>query len=131
MATSLVAHQDWYCPSCGKTKQTAGVFRQNLLHPCPRLGGIDVPMVAAGTRAKVEAVERQDYVGRDIVPHDDRGRAIMAVVTTRDDGQDTAVFVPHIRGARVEASGAARPRCKPLKAYLMSRASRRPLRPIA
>jgi hypothetical protein len=54
--------------------------------------------VAAGTRAKVEAVERGDYVGDEIIQTDGEGRPVMAVVTTRDDGQDCTVLAPVARG---------------------------------
>jgi hypothetical protein len=50
--------------------------------------------VAVGTKAKVEAVERGDYIGRELVQSDGNGRPVMAVVTTRDDGQDCAVLAP-------------------------------------
>lgn len=52
-------------------------------------------MVHAGTRCKVEAIERQDYVGNEQVRLDpERGRPVMSIVTTRDDGQDAVVFAP-------------------------------------
>jgi hypothetical protein len=52
-------------------------------------------MLPAGTKAKVELREREDYVGREKVALDpERGRPVQSVVTTRDDGQDTAVFAP-------------------------------------
>lgn len=51
-------------------------------------------MVPDGTTCKVEAVERDDYVGSEQVTVDGDGRPVMAVVTTRDDGQDCTVFAP-------------------------------------
>jgi hypothetical protein len=54
--------------------------------------------VPAGTRCKVEAVEREDYVGGEDVQYDDDGRPIMAVVTTRDEGNDVAVYAPTAHG---------------------------------
>lgn len=51
-------------------------------------------MVPAGTRCKVEAVERGDWVGDEVVHTDGDGRPVMAVVTTRDDGRDCAVLAP-------------------------------------
>jgi hypothetical protein len=51
-------------------------------------------MVPAGTRAKVEAIERGDYTNGDLVTRDGEGRVVMAVETTRDDGTDRAVFAP-------------------------------------
>jgi hypothetical protein len=53
-------------------------------------------MLPAGTRAKVEAKVREDYVGEDKgkVLLDARGKPVMSVVTTRDKGQDVTVFAP-------------------------------------
>jgi hypothetical protein len=56
-------------------------------------------MLPAGTRAKVEIVEREDYVGKEKVQLDpELGRPVMAVKTTRDDGQDVIVFAPTATG---------------------------------
>ena len=84
--------QDWYCPACGLTDET--VNAPNRYHPCPKMHGMATPMVHKGVAAKLEAVERQDYVGNDLVQTDDRGRPVMSIVTTRDDGQDVIVFAP-------------------------------------
>jgi hypothetical protein len=51
-------------------------------------------MIPAGIACKVEAVEREDYVGSDIPQVDGEGRPVMALVTTRDDGQDCTVLAP-------------------------------------
>jgi hypothetical protein len=51
-------------------------------------------MVPEGTRCKVEAIEREDYVGSEQVQTDANGRPVMSIVTTRDTGQDTVVFAP-------------------------------------
>jgi hypothetical protein len=59
-------------------------------------------MVPDGLRCKVEAVEREDYVGKEMVQTDGDGRPVMAVVTTRDDGNDVAVLAP-CATARLEA----------------------------
>lgn len=56
--------------------------------------GLTAPMVPAGIKAKVEAVERPDYVGKELVQTDGEGKPIMSLVTTRDDGQDVTVFAP-------------------------------------
>jgi hypothetical protein len=56
-------------------------------------------MVPDGTRCKVEAIERGDYIGRETVQYDGDGRPIMSVVTTRDTGQDCAVLAPLAKGA--------------------------------
>ena len=90
--------QDWECPNCPVTDRTVG--RTNRFHTCAGLGGITAPMVPAGSGARVRAVEREDYVGRELVPLDGNGRPIMAVVTERPDGSnDVMVNVPTARVA--------------------------------
>lgn len=84
----------WYCPNCPATDVTREAGPHTRFHPCPALAGLTAPMVEVGVRAKVEAVERDDYVGRELVQTDGNGRPVMAVVTTRDDGQDVAVYAP-------------------------------------
>lgn len=64
------------------------------MHTCRGLTGLAVPMVPEGTAAKVEAVEREDWIGSEQVQTDAEGRPVMAVVTTRDDGQDCTVYAP-------------------------------------
>jgi hypothetical protein len=83
----------WECPNCVATARTSW-NAPNSFHPCAGLAGLTVPMVPAGTRCKVEAVEREDYVGREAVQLDGDGRPVMSVVTTRDDGQDCTVYAP-------------------------------------
>lgn len=97
MAVPLLAPrvQFWTCPNCDVVARTEGLT-PNRFHHCRGRGvhaGLWAPMVLAGTAAKVEAVEREDYVGGEQVQLH-QGRPVMAVRTTRDDGQDVAVFAP-------------------------------------
>lgn len=95
MTPALAVTQEWACPNgCRPNVRTRGPFLPNRFHVCPKLHGITAPMVPSGTSAKVELREREDYVGREVVTLDDRRRPVMSVVTTRDDGQDCAVFAP-------------------------------------
>jgi hypothetical protein len=55
---------------------------------------LTAPMIRAGTACKVWAQEREDWQGREITQDGDDGRPYMAVVTTRDNGQDVAVLAP-------------------------------------
>lgn len=82
----------WECPNCDATDATRDVKPHTRFHRCAGLAGLTTPMVPAGTRAKVERVERGDWVGAEQVPTDADGRPVMAVVTTRDDGQDCTVY---------------------------------------
>lgn len=68
------------------------------MHPCRDLKGLMVPLVPEGTACKVEVVEREDYVGGELVQTDGDGRPIMSVVVTREDGRDCTVFAPTAQG---------------------------------
>ena len=82
--------KDWYCPNCDALART---YSEKLpYHECPKLAGVMSPLILVGTKAKIVAVERQDYIGGDLVQVDANGRPIMSVVTTRDDGQDCVTF---------------------------------------
>lgn len=91
---ALSAEQRWSCPNCTLEQVTHETQPHTRFHACRGLRGLTAPMVPAGTRCKVEAMERQDYVGREIVQTDGEGRPMMSVVTTRDDGTDVAVLAP-------------------------------------
>lgn len=97
MAIPLLERR-WECPRCPSKAVTQD--SKTPMHPCPGLGGLMVPLVLEGTDCKVEAVEREDYVGSELVQTDRDGRPIMAVVTTRDDGQDCTVFAPTAQGEK-------------------------------
>jgi hypothetical protein len=96
----LSAEHRWTCPNCDLEQVTHETRPHTRFHACAGLrGGLTAPMVPAGTRCKVEAVERADYVGSELVQLDPTGRPVMAVVTTRDDGMDCAVFAPTAVGS--------------------------------
>lgn len=82
----------WSCPNCDSTAVTRDA--KTPMHPCRGLAGLMVPLVRDGVACKVEAVERGDWVGRERVQLDGAGRPVMAVVTTRDEGQDCTVYAP-------------------------------------
>lgn len=82
----------WCCPNCVARART--VDTKVPWHDCPGLAGLHVALLAEGVRAEVVAVEREDYVGREDVRRDGNGRPVMAAVTTRDDGEDRAVYAP-------------------------------------
>ena len=89
---NVVTH--WECPNCPITDVTRGAVA-NRFHNCAGMHGLTAPLVPAGTRCKVEAMVREDYAGREQgLRYDGNGRPIMSVVTTRDEGQDCAVFAP-------------------------------------
>jgi hypothetical protein len=102
-AVLLDAYQEWECPSCHLNERTRPLPpNASRFHPCPRLHGLNAPLVRAGMDCKVIATEREDYVGREMVqyaPGD--GRPYAAIHTVRADGSnDAAVLAPcaQIRG---------------------------------
>lgn len=96
MTVLLGGEQHYSCPNCTSTLKLPAPPDKPVLHPCRGLKGLLAPMIVDGTRCKVEAVERGDYLGEDAgnVRLDGEGRPVMSVVTTRDDGTDVAVFAP-------------------------------------
>lgn len=84
----------WTCPNCGATATTNEPRPHTKFHTCPKLRFLTAPMVPAGTKAKVVAHEREDYVGSELVQTDEAGRPVMSITTERDDGQDAVVFAP-------------------------------------
>lgn len=94
MAHLLAVEHRWTCPNCTLEEVTHEAQPHSRMHPCRGLRGLTAPMVPAGTSAKVEAHEREDYVAGELVTVDGHGRPIMSVITTRDDGQDCTVYAP-------------------------------------
>lgn len=92
--SAFVPGQHWECPNCDVTAVTREARPHSQMHHCAGLAGLWAPMVPAGQRCKVAAAERQDYINGDIVRTDGEGRPVMAVRTTRDDGEDLAVYAP-------------------------------------
>jgi hypothetical protein len=84
----------WYCDRCTQTDVTHEVRPHFRYHACPGYRGLSAPFILEGTKAKVEVREPEDYVGRNLPQTDADGRPVAAVVTTRDDGQDTLVLAP-------------------------------------
>lgn len=85
----------WCCGLCTATDVTREAKVHTRMHNCAGLAGLLVPMVQEGQRVKIEAVEREDYIGNERVQFDGNGRPIMSAVITRDDGQDAVVYAPH------------------------------------
>lgn len=77
----------WECPNCTVTDTTRGLV-PNRYHTCAGLHMLTAPLVRAGSRCKVEAEERADYLNGEIQATGDDGKPYMAVRRTRDDGDD-------------------------------------------
>jgi len=97
MTVLIQPTRHWVCPNCTTESITHEARPHTRFHACPGLHGLTAPMVPAGTKAQVTTVEREDYIGTERVQLHE-GRPVMAVVTTRDDGEDRAVFAPTATG---------------------------------
>jgi hypothetical protein len=95
-AVLFEAYQDWECPACGLEERTRPTPANGAqFHRCPKLHGLNTPMVRAGTDCKIVAVDRADYVGRELVQLGDDRRAYMAIQTHHGSGRlDCAVLAP-------------------------------------
>lgn len=94
MAVVLTPEQHWVCPNCTHSEVTHEARPHSRFHACRGMKGLTAPMVPEGTRCKVEAHEREDFIAGELVQTDGDGRPVMKLVTTRDDGQDCVVFAP-------------------------------------
>jgi hypothetical protein len=94
MTVMIETVRHWYCPNCLLEDTTTDPRPHSRFHTCPKMGNLTAPMLPAGTKAKVTAHERDDYVGNDIVRLNDDGRPVMSITTEREDGQDVVVFAP-------------------------------------
>ena len=89
--------REWYCPNCGTTAQTNEARPHTQYHHCPKLRYVAIPltsMPSVGTAAKIELRQPEDYIGAQLVQFDGERRPIQSVVTTRDNGNDVAVYPP-------------------------------------
>lgn len=102
---NLTRESHWVCPNCDFTDVTRRPEIHTQFHNCRGLRGLWAPMVPAGTRCKVEARDRDDYTNGDLCQTDGEDRVVMSVVTTRDDGQDCAVYAPCATATQEEIRG--------------------------
>lgn len=85
----------WCCPNCPALDITREARPHVRYHICPAQGGMTVPMVPEGIKAKVSRQEREDYIGKEIVQTDANGRPVMTITVERDDGvTNTLAFAP-------------------------------------
>lgn len=91
----IEAEHRWTCEHCTQRAVTREHGAHTRLHTCAGLGGITAPLVREGTRCRVTALEREDYVGGELVQRNQDGRPIMSVVTDYPDGRrDCVVLAP-------------------------------------
>lgn len=92
----------WHCPKCRLSDTTREARPHSRMHNCSRLRGMTVPMLPEDVGGKVELHEPEDYVGNRHVQRGEDGRPVMSVTTEREDGLDTAVYVPLAVATREE-----------------------------
>lgn len=96
----------WECPQCPTMTRT--VDASVPLHACPSVGGLMVPLVPQGQKARHVVIERGDYVGRNLVNTDAHGRPVSAVYTERPDGSHDTCAYPDTATADAEQIEEAR-----------------------
>lgn len=98
MAALLTPELHWECPNCSCRRTTATPIAPGNslteLHACPGLHGVLAPLVAAGTKCKVVAHYREDYIHKDLPQTDEDGKVVMSVTVERENGQDCVVLAP-------------------------------------
>lgn len=94
----------WYAEEAPPVAVRPGETAQRF-HPCPAQGGLTTPLKPAGVRCRVRAVDRDDYVGREIVQRGRDGQQPMAFVTDRDDGNDCVALAPMATATREDIYG--------------------------
>lgn len=92
----------WACPNCDRTEATAEQQPHTRFHACAGLKGLTAPYVEAGICCKVEAHEREDYIGTDLVTVDADGKPVSHVVATSDSGVEHVLAFAGCARVRVE-----------------------------
>ena len=102
MAVHLLnAQRNWACPSCSLQHITVEARPHTPMHPCSAMNGLLAPFVEVTSRSneldtskvRLVRVDREDYVGDEVIRTDGEGRPAMAVRTERADGSyDTHAF---------------------------------------
>ena len=82
----LDATKHWECVRCRHEHRTVVVAPHVPMHNCPAMSTMSLPMTEVGADVQVRVVEREDYVGGNIVTYAN-GRPVMAVATDHADGR--------------------------------------------
>lgn len=99
------ATREWYCPECGRRDVTPA-STPNRWHICPRLRGLNAPLVPAGVSARIFLREREDYVGADagrVQLDPELRRPVMSIITERADGSNDAIVLAPVAGVGAHA----------------------------
>lgn len=95
-------YDEWYCPNkCGAADRTPALPPDSTrYHVCPKLHGLNAPLIRVGTDCKVEAVQREDYINTETQTKGDDGKFYMAVNTERADGSNDRLVHPGVARVR-------------------------------
>jgi hypothetical protein len=95
-------YDEWHCPNkCGAGDRTPALPPDSSrYHVCPKLHGLNAPLIRVGTDCKVEAIERQDYINTETQIQGDDGKYYMAVETLRADGSNDRIVHPGVARVR-------------------------------
>jgi hypothetical protein len=87
----------WGCPSCDSAARTFDA--KTPMHPCKGLAGLLAPLIPAGQKGNHVAVEREDWIGKEMVQYDGHGRPVMSIRTETEDSLSSTVFAPTATGS--------------------------------
>lgn len=90
-------HRTWVCPSCDAAART--VDSKTPMHPCRGMAGLMIPLIPEGEQGRHLPVEREDWIGKEMVQYDLEGRPVMAVQTETADSLSTTVYAPTATGS--------------------------------
>lgn len=100
--TTILPPTVWVCANgCGASDRTPGSV-PNRFHTCPAIGGLTAPLVPEGSRARVRAVEREDYVAGQLPQYDNAGRPMQSVITEHPDGSNDVVVLAPTATLKIE-----------------------------
>jgi hypothetical protein len=82
--------EEWHCPNGCHCRETLPALPPGATryHNCPNLHQLSAPLVRAGADCKVEAIEREDYIGDQVQARGDDGKVYMAITTRYADGRN-------------------------------------------
>ena len=109
MTVILDPSKRWQCPACDLQYVTREARPHTPMHPCSKMNGLLAPYVEVTgleldhSAVRLVRVDRDDYVGGDIVRTDAEGRPAAAVLTERADGSNDC----HAFASTASATGGA------------------------
>ena len=85
------------CERCNARRPVAHGDTRVPMHNCGGRAGMSVPMVREGSKDHVRLVEREDYVGQEVVRKAAEGRVFMRAEVETEDTVNVWVYAPVAR----------------------------------